>query len=301
MRRGTLLALLAVAPQLLAQPATSLKASASKTEVTIGEVFTVDVQATGPAGTVWSFPPDASSETVELKALPFEGVQRYRAMVFAVRDVSIPALTARYRLSDGSEGDARTEPIPLRVTSLLPKEREERKLADIRPPLALTIGRAFWIALGILALLLAAAALLIWRLRRAPAAADEPATATSPDVEARALLDRLEASGLMETRDLRAFYIELTQIAKAYLERRLAAPIAEMTSAETLSVLREQAHAPAVLPPMRSLLGAADPVKFARGSGDQSEARSHLASVREMIAALEARLQPSPEEREKVA
>jgi hypothetical protein len=300
MRLAALLALaVAAAPAALAQPA--LKASASKTEVTIGEAFTVEVQATGPAGIVWSFPPDASSETVELKALPSEGMQRYRATVFALRDVSVPSLTARYRLSDGSEGEARTEPIPLRVTSLLPKDREERKLADIRPPLALTIGRAFWIALGILALLLAAAAFLIWRGRRAPQAADEPAPAASPDVEARALLDRLEASGLLEARDLRAFYIELTQIAKAYLERRLSAPIAEMTSAETLSVLREQAHAPAVRPPIRSLLGAADPVKFARGSGDQAEARSHLASVREMIAALEARLQPSPAEREKVA
>jgi hypothetical protein len=303
MRPGAILAwLLALAPSAPAQPAAFIKAIASKTEVTIGEAFRVEIQATGPAGTVWTFPQDASSESVEMKAMPSEGVRRYQAMVFALRDVSVPPVTARYRLSDGSEGEARTEPIPVRVTSLLPREREEQKLADIRPPLALSVGLAFWIALAALALVLVAAlTFFIRRRRRASPALEQVMPETPPDAEARALLDRLETSGLLERGELRAFYIELTAIAKGYLERRLSEPIVEMTSTETLSALRDQVHAPLVVAPMRSLLGSADPVKFARGSGDTADARSHLLGVREMIASLEARLQPPPEEREKVA
>jgi hypothetical protein len=299
MRGGTFLAFMLAAPTAFAQP--SLTASASKAEVTVGEAFTVEVQATAPAGTVWTFPQDASSESVEMKVLPAEGVQRYQAMVFALRDVSVPPVAARYRLSDGTEGEARSEPIPLRVTSLLPREREEQKLADVRPPVALSVGAAFWIAMAVLVLVLIAALVFFLRRRRASTGEEPVVPAMPPDAEARTALDRLEASGRLERGELRAFYIELTLIAKGYLERRLAAPIVEMTSAETLTTLRDQIHAPAVMPPMKSLLGSADPVKFARGSGDAGEARRHLASVREMIGSLEARLQPPPSEREKVA
>ena len=300
MRPGPFLALvLASAPAARAEPA--LKASVSKTEVTIGEAFTVEIQATAPAGTVWTFPQDASSESVELKAAPAEGVRRYQAAVFALKDVSIPPVTARYRLSDGTEGEARTEPIPVRVTSLLPRERQEQKLADVRPPVTLPVGAVFWIALAVAALVLAAALVFLLRRRRAAPGEEPVVAAVPPDVEARAGLDRLEGSGLLERGELRAFYIELTLIAKSYLERRLAAPIVEMTSAETLAALRDQIHAPVVVTPMRSLLGSADPVKFARGSGDAGEARRHLAGAREMIASLEARLQPPAQESEKVA
>ena len=167
--------------------------------------------------------------------------------------------------------------------------------------MGLALCAPFWIAVAVLVLVLIAALVFFLRRSRSSSGEEPVVPAMPPDAEARTALDRLEASGLLERGELRAFYIELTLIAKSYLERRLAAPIVEMTSAETLTTLRDQIHAPAVAPPMRSLLGSADPVKFARGSGDAGEARRHLASVREMIASLEARLQPPPEEREKVA
>ena len=93
MRGGAFLAFMLAAPAAFAQPL--LKASASKAEVTVGEAFTVEVQATAPAGTMWTFPQDASSESVEMKALPAEGVQRYQAMVFVLRDVSVPPVVAK--------------------------------------------------------------------------------------------------------------------------------------------------------------------------------------------------------------
>ena len=43
---------------------------------------------------------------------------------------------------------SRPRPIPLRVASVLPKDPKEQKLADIRGPVSLAIGRAFWIAAG---------------------------------------------------------------------------------------------------------------------------------------------------------
>ena len=60
--------------------------------------------------------------------------------------------------------------------------------------------------------------------------------ALPPDVEALPALDALAAEGLPGQGALRPFYIRLTAIAKRYLERRLDAPILEMTSAETLAL-----------------------------------------------------------------
>ena len=141
----------------------SARAVASKTEVTVGEAFTVEVKATGPAGATYVFPGEAVTDTLELRSsptgalapaagqpLPAEpGTHRYRAAVFALGEAQIPPIPVRYQLADGTTGEASTEAIPLRVVSLLPKDPQRQKLADIRGPASVGIGRPFWIATGL--------------------------------------------------------------------------------------------------------------------------------------------------------
>jgi hypothetical protein len=132
------------------------KATASKTELRVGETFTVEVAATGPPGATFEFASEAGNESVELRAPtlppgaspPPPGVHRYEAMALALGDVELPALTVPYRLADGSTGSVATEPIRLRVESVLPKDPKQQKLADIRGPMPLAIGRPFWMRCG---------------------------------------------------------------------------------------------------------------------------------------------------------
>jgi hypothetical protein len=119
---------------------------------------------------------------------------------------------------------------------------------------------------------------------------------TPPDLEALAALTALAGSGLVEARAFREFYIRLTAIAKRYLERRLGAPVLEMTTAETVAFLRDHAHGGDLLPVMRDLAQAADQIKFARGQGLAEAAERHLAAVRALVPALEARLRPAEPE-----
>ena len=292
----------------LAAPATAAEAPravahASRTEVSVGEAFTVDVQATGPAGTVFAFAPEARQENFELGTAPPDssplpaGVHRYRAAVFAIGDAQVPPIPVRYRLPDGTSGEVQTAAIPLHVVSLLPKDKSEQKLADVRGPVTITVGRAFWI--GLVAIVLLVAALVWWvvsRLRR-----EAPATVASvpllePDQDARRALDALVASGRLARGEYRPFYIELTLIAKRYLERRLDAPIVEMTSAEMLGFLKASPHGATLAPTLRDLAGAADQIKFARGSGLTEEAERHLAATRSMIDSVEATLRPATPE-----
>jgi hypothetical protein len=276
-------------------------ATASKTEVAIGQPFTVDVTVSGPEGAVYSFPPEPGTEQVELRTwrapasgspspLP-AGTHRYDAAVFAVGEAEVPAITVGYRLPDGTEGQVTTKPVTLRVVSVLPKDPKEQKLADVRGPVALDVGPAFWVALGMA--LLAIAGLGWWWLgqRRAAAVPAAPAAPPlSPDAEAMAAFDRLAAAHLVERGDYRAFYIALAGILKLYLERRLAAPVVEMTTAEMIAFLRETPYHAELVSPMRDLSGAADQIKFARGAGLAQEAERHLASARGLVRSLEARL-----------
>jgi hypothetical protein len=184
----------------------------------------------------------------------------------------------------------KTAAVPLRIRSVLPKDPEQRKLADIRGPLALAIGGAFWLGMGALALLLAGAG--VWWLRRGRGVAPviPAAPPVAPDVEAREALERLGRAGLLERGEYRLFYIALSEVAKRYLERRLEAPVLEMTSSETVSFLRDHPNGRGLVSSMRDLTAAADQVKFARGASQTEEAERHLKSARQLIDALEQRL-----------
>jgi hypothetical protein len=115
-------------------------------------------------------------------------------------------------------------------------------------------------------------------------------------VEALRALEALAASGLLEARAFREFYIRLTTLAKRYLERRLEAPVLEMTTSETLAFLRGHAHGGELLPVFRDLAAAADQIKFARGEGLTEAAEGHLSAVRALVPALETRLRPTETE-----
>jgi hypothetical protein len=299
-----------VALLLLAQAAgpVSVKATASKTELTVGEAFTVDVKATGPAGTSYTFPGEAATDTFELRTPSADakggpapavepGTHRYEAAVFALGEASLPPIPVRYRLPDGAEGEASTEPVALKVVSLLPKDPQEQKLADIWGPQAVGIGRAFWVALGT-SLVLAAglATWLVRRRRRVEAPRAVPVPELPADVEALRALEALAASGLASRGEFRSFYIRLAEVAKRYLERRLGAPVLEMTTAETLAFLRGHAHGGDLVPVVRDLAEAADRIKFAKGQGLAQEAERHLAAVRALVPALEVLLRPAAAE-----
>lgn len=297
-------------------PPVRVEATPAKTEVTVGEPFRVELTASGPEGASYVFPGELAQDQIELRAVapappasgaaatpsappPDPGLQAYEAAVFGLGAVEIPPLTVRYLLADGREGEVRTAPVKLKVVSLLPKDAAEQKLADIRGPVGVTIGRAFWIALFSVAVLLGLLAFWQWRRGRKAAAPEVPALPEiAPDAEALRALERLVASGALVRGEMRPFYIALTAIAKRYLERRLGAPVQEMTSAEMVAFLRDHPIAGELAPPLRDLSSAADGVKFARGAGLVPEAERHLAAVGALVRSVEARLsaveQPPP-------
>ncbi len=316
-RRALALAGVALAATALAQPPAPtpeaaagpvrVVATPSTAEPALAAPFAVTVQVEGPAGVRFTVARAGGSGDVELlleepaapgpadAPLVFEGPKatlRYRAQAFAVDEAVVPPIPVRYRLADGSEGEAASVPVPLRVASVLPKDPQQRQLADLKGPVELEIAPAFWRALALAALLLLALGAWLWRRARRPRAeaAAPAAPAVAPDVEALQALERL--APLAEAAERHPFYVGLAAVVKRYLERRLGAPVLEMTSAETVALLRAHPHGEALLSPVRELVSAADQVKFARAGAPREEAQRHLAAARGVVAALEARLAP---------
>jgi hypothetical protein len=272
-------------------------ARAAATEVSVGQKFAVALQASGPAGTTWTFPAEAGDDNVSLLAAATQpaggGSFVYDAAVFAVGDVAVPAVAVKYRLPDGTEGEARSEAIPLQLVSLLPKEESERALADIRGPVKLPLGVWFWGGLAAAVVLLGGVVVLLRRRRRPRPAVVPSRPDVPPDVEALTALDALTASELIAAADLKPFYVALAEIAKRYLERRLDAPVLEMTTAEAMAFLRENGAARELAPSVRDVMLAADNVKFARGHSERPTAERHVAAARALVTLLEARLRPA--------
>jgi hypothetical protein len=276
-------------------------------QVTVGQSFIVEVRATGPAGTTWTFPTETGDERVELRAvsetkgsLP-SSTQRYRAVAYALDEVGIPAIAVAYTLPTGQHGEVRTEVVPVKLASGLPKDPAQQTPADIRPPVSLPLGVPFWIAV---ALVLTAVASGVWwlvRRRRKALAPAVPVPLVAPDVEALSALDRLAATDLLPRHEFRAFYIELAEIAKRYLERRLEAPILEMTSSETVGFLRDHVVGREHVSTIRELVSSADVVKFARGGAESAVAERQLAAVRGVVTVVEGRLCPPVGPPEKAA
>ncbi len=304
--RSTALALAFVVLPAQAQTPT-LTAHAPQDEVSVGEPFRVELRGSAPAGTLWNFPEQAGNDDVELLREPVpspspgasptpprpSGTEIYRAAVFAVKDVAVPPVTARYTLPDGTTGEATSASLPLQLRSLLPKDERERALGDVQAPLPLDVRWPFWATLfAALLVIVALGAWFVRRRRRTTPRADALVPALAPDVEALRALDALASPCQLTRGDWRLFYIALAEVAKRYLERRLDAPVLEMTSTETLAFLRGHVHGDALLGTARDLMGAADQVKFARGEGQAVEAARHLEAARGLIATLEARLRP---------
>ena len=168
-----------------------------------------------------------------------------------------------------------TDELSFEVTSVLPEGEIGAELRPARAALPALEGPWLqrhwpWLAGGLAALAAGAGAIVVW-LRRTAARARE----TAYD-RATARLDRLRRQGLPDAAALDAWYVELSDIVRRYIEARFGLKAPERTTEEFLA---EAGRSAALSPPHKDLLSAflerCDRVKFARyspGAGESEEA-----------------------------
>lgn len=214
----------------------------------------------------------------------------YTLEPFLSGDYRIPPMKIAFR-KKGDDGAARheieSEEITVTVTSLLPEDIEQLKIADIIAPLSLPRPPRRWILPTVLAAMVAAAiitaAALCVRRRRSPEALALARPAHEIAYEQLAALLELD---LVAQGRVKEFYDAVSGIVRHYIENRFALRAPEMTTEEFLvdmgehSVL-DDAHKTL----LRGFLVHCDLVKFAEFAPTTGDIQRTFDSCKDFIEA----------------
>ena len=265
----------------------------------VGDLIKLELTAAYPAGYTVNLPLGLKLDPLHLvqvdEAEPESTGQGFRKIFtltlqhFAVGEAKVPAFPLTYLGPDGAVQTVQVPPSAFTVASLLanepdPKRQGEDPAVSLEYPnrgLELIIYSAAGALVGGLVMGLLWAR---WRRRPRPIVLPPPVPA---HVVAFQQLDELTKADLVEKGAYQDYYLQLTEIAKGYLEGRFGIDALDRTTDELRRALDRAAAQIAPLKPVELVrfLQACDLVKFARFAPPVAEAQAALAEVRGMVEA----------------
>ncbi len=213
--------------------------------------------------------------------------REYALHPFLSGSYEIPPLTFSVRAQAGRSDSASpdsftltTEPIPVEVTSLLDDQRRELTVGPIKSVVGLPPSAYTWLWIAAGGVVLALVALYLRRRRQRPAAARRYRAHELATVK----LARLAERKLIERGEVKAFYREVSQILRQYIEDRFALHAPERTTEEFLREARRSAvFTTAQADTLGDFLAHCDQVKFAELSPTTVEAQRTFDTARTFI------------------
>ncbi|MCP4455577.1 MAG: protein BatD [Planctomycetes bacterium] len=267
--------------------------------VSIAQLLTVELEAAIQPGYTVKMPPvdkllqqfgivdrDALGDRLDQDMRTVKTV-RYELEPFLTGTYDIPSF--QFQFSDVNDPDKTytldTEPIPIKVMSLLGEDRDNLVIEDIEDVVALPTQVSWlwiWVSAGAWILVLATAALMIYlKKKRRPDIIRlfKPAHEIAYD-----RLRRLVAEDLIESGQIKAFYERISTILRHYIEDRFHLRAPEQTTEECL---QELASSPA-LPDsdkqdLAGFLTHCDLVKFAKHEPTQDQIQTTFDLVKSFI------------------
>jgi hypothetical protein len=287
--------------------APTVSARVDKNEGRVGDIIQLTITSVAPDTTPVNLPRtielgpfselDDQNRKLEEKDLGDGKKQRRFTLAIAAYepgDLTIPGVEVTYIGKRGDVLSARTEPVAVKITSLLANEPEPA-LKDNAPPVRVFQRDLLlvYIAGALAAAGLGAAIALFVRRRMRARASLRPAPPPRPPHEiALERLDRLGAAGLAEDADHRPFHFALSEIIREYLGARFGFDSLELTTEELLDELRQHAGRELLLGEVAGWLSMGDLVKFAKISPSATEARGALETAIRIVESTRPRPEP---------
>ena len=286
--------LAAVNAAVFSQQGIVAESSVDRSQILIGDIVTYSVTATyDPSLEVEMPSPGVNLGQFEVRSYDVPPAQKkdgkivetasFKISTFETGEFEIPPVTIAYRSKgDSAWAGIRTQPLTVQVQSLNPDEAGD--IRDIKPPLTPPFNwraAAMWIAGGLMAAGIIAAAIYVIRRRRQglsilPRSIKPPRPAHEI---ALAELDALVASELLPNGQVKEYYSRLADIMRRYLDNRYSIYALEMTTLQILEVMRAEALPDAAVALMRELLTLCDFVKFAQYMPSNEEGRHAVESA----------------------
>lgn len=206
---------------------------------------------------------------------------RFTVLTLDSGEVTLPAIPVAVTRADGTRATMDAGPVTLTVASLLSGDFDPAAIRDIKGPISIDVGWAWWwvlaaCAAGAMALL---GAVTLWRNR-----ARRMATPLPAHEWALAQLDALERDGLPEAGQTHPFWVRLSDIVRQYVERRFDLRAPERTTPEFLHEARANASlSEAHRTLLAQFLRMADMVKFAGVRPEARDCASALDTARLLV------------------
>jgi len=217
----------------------------------------------------------------------------YQVTTFAIDTAFVPAISIPL-VTGHDTTTLHSQPFFVPVKSVVPENA-----ADIRAlaPLA-TFHLLIWQWFLLAAVALMVGGMLFYFFRRRPKSdlpgpAARPKPTTSPFQEAIERLRKLERTDLASPATIKPYYVELSEVLRNYLERRLGLPALEQTTRELIDGLRRQVKRGRVTPSTPTevcdVLELADFAKFADARPPAEKGRQALEQTRATLHIIETR------------
>jgi hypothetical protein len=185
---------------------------------------------------------------------------------------------------DGKRGKVEWQPVKLRITTDVASLNVKDELRPITPPEyppSPPPSWARWLPWAGLAIAVGGLVAGLWGLRRRFA---HPAAPLAPHEWAARELDRIEALRLPEAGEAERYHTLLSDVVRAYLERRFDLPASQQTTTEFLETMRRSPQlTPAQQGLLRDFLERCDMAKFARAAPPLDECRAVAAMARSFV------------------
>jgi len=307
--RHTILLLLVMAPvSTLAQesvdtvsnlPGIEIETSVDKAEIYVGDLLNYSVVITYDS-TYELIPPPLGAnlgafdvkdyQTDLMSRLPdgrLRSTNNFVLSTFTTGDYVIPPIPAAFNLPDSSRKMLLSEGVPIKVLSLLAESGDSLDVHPLKDPFEFKRDYTMyylWGGAGLLALIVIG--LWLWVRYRRRQGIMEQIDLRPPWEIAFERLAFLQEKNLPGREEFKAYYIELTEIARFYLGRMYQSNVLDMTTEEFLTDFATRELPANLFEAISDFLGHADLVKFAKMIPEREQVDTDLTFVHDLIAAV---------------
>lgn len=195
----------------------------------------------------------------------YELIKKYGLTQFDSGKYTIPSIKVLINNKPYFSDSIRVEVANVAVDTL------KQKMYDIKPIVESSSGNSWiWKVLLVLILIAAVGAFVYWWIKIRQKKVIEEEVYKTPIERATVLLNNLEKKELWQKGEVKAYYSELTDIARNYIEEAIQIPAMESTSSELIDGLRQaslkkkMALSKETIENLEQVLRQADLVKFAK-------------------------------------